>query len=228
MSAPLPAFTRRPIDPADDRLDYGTQQIMNLLAYTKTSGSAYAAQPFPAGYHTMSVGNVEIRGQRNPKQRLADVPFDFTGKTVLDIGCNQGGMLFAIADKISCGIGIDYDPRMINAANKVRSHTKRQNLDFYIFDLEKEDLDLIEDFMPVQKIDIIFLLSVCMWIGNWQQVIGFCASRSPAMLFESNGYGDAQDVQLAYLKLCYNDIQLLSGESADDPSQKNRKLYLCR
>ncbi len=208
-------------------MDHDTVQILNLLNYTKTSGSDYTGQNFPAGYHTLEIKDFHLAGQRHPKKRFDIVPFDFTGKTVLDIGCNQGGMLFNIADKISHGVGIDYDYRVINASNRIRSHTHTHNLSFYVFDLEKEDLNLIRDMIPNGKVDIVFLLAVCMWIKNWKQVIDFAQEISSNLLFESNGRKKVQDEQVAYLRSRYKNVQLLSDQSFDDSGQKSRKLYLC-
>jgi SAM-dependent methyltransferase len=211
----------------ENGMDCSTQQILNLLNYTKTSGSSYNGQDYPAGYHTLDIKNFHLAGQRHPKERFDIVPFDFTGKTVLDIGCNQGGMLFNIADKISCGVGIDYDRRVINASNKIRSYTGTHSLDFYVFDLEREDLNLIKDFIPREKVDIVFLLAVCMWIKNWKSVIDLAREISGTLLFESNGEEEQQDEQVAYLRRRYKNVQLLSGQSLDDLSQQSRRLYLC-
>jgi 2-polyprenyl-3-methyl-5-hydroxy-6-metoxy-1,4-benzoquinol methylase len=214
-------------DNEQNEYDRETTQIVNLLSYTKTSGQAYNAEIFPAGYHSFNINGFELKGQRNPQERINAVPYDFTGKTVLDIGCNQGGMLYSVADKIAHGTGIDFDYRLINAANKVRSHTKQQNLDFFVFDLEKENLELIRDLIPAEKVDIVFLLSVCMWIENWHDVINLSSAISDTMLFESNGTEEQQKEQLDYLGTIYKKIELITEKSEDDEGQKNRKLYLC-
>jgi SAM-dependent methyltransferase len=200
------------------------EQVMNLLNYTKTSNSSYSAQEFPAAYHTIRVGDQEVRGQRNPELRFRQIPIDFAGKTVLDIGCNQGGMLFANRDAVKWGVGIDYDPRMINAANRIRVATGASSLAFYVFDLEKEPLELIGDFLPEAMVDVCFLLSVCMWIKNWRDVIDFAQSVSHQMIFETNGSAQQQADQLAHLRSRYRTVNVLSETSEDDPSQKNRAL----
>jgi SAM-dependent methyltransferase len=207
---------------------YASQQIFNLLNYTKTSGSAYNGKEFSAGYHSFAIQDLSFSGQRKPADRLSQVPYDFAGKAVLDIGCNQGGMLYSLADKIAHGIGIDYDKRVINVANRIRSHIKSHNLDFYVFDLENDPLDLIGDLLPGGKVDIVFLLSICMWISNWKQVIDHASKIGDAMLFESNGKAEQQAEQIAYLRTRYKKVELLSGQSADDKIQKKRQLYLCQ
>jgi 2-polyprenyl-3-methyl-5-hydroxy-6-metoxy-1,4-benzoquinol methylase len=203
-------------------------RVVNLLNYTKTSQSAYSGEKFPAGYHTIELPGLNLPGQRDPKERIRLIPFDFAGKTVLDIGCNQGGMLFALPSEIRHGVGIDYDHRLVNAANKVRSHSKIPNLDFYVFNLEKEDLNLIRDFLPAEKMDVAFLLAVCMWIENWRDVVRFASKVCDAMLFEANGKPEQQQEQVDFLKAIYTNVQLLQEQSLDDPLQKKRKLYWCR
>lgn len=201
-------------------------QVMNLLNYTKTSGTPYAAKSKPAGYQTIDLGDVELRGARNPRERLAVVPLDFDNKTVLDIGCNQGGMLFELADRISHGVGIDYDHRMVNVANRIRSYKRTDRLDFYVFDLAREELSLIGDLLPSGRVDVAFLLAVCMWIPNWRQVIDYVQSISDHLLFESNGTPRQQKEQVAYLRARYDRVDYLAHGS-DDEHNKTRQLYLC-
>jgi SAM-dependent methyltransferase len=203
----------------------GLQQIINLLNYTKTSGSIYNGQQYPAGYHTINLPGFRLAGQRNLEERFTRIPIDFTGKVVLDIGCNQGGMLFAIADKIAQGVGIDYDRRVVNAANKIRSFTKTNHLEFFTFDLQQDNIQVIRDLLPAEKVDIVFLLAVCAYLENWRQVIDLAADISTALLFEANGYPDQQAEHLAYLRDRYKTVDLLSEQSDD---RHSRKLYYCQ
>jgi len=211
-----------------DGLDRGSRKILNLINYTKQNNVTYNADPFESAYHSIKIGDREFLGQRNPKERFKKVTFDFTNATVLDIGCNQGGMLFEISDQIRHGIGIDYDHKMINAANRIRSFNNTNNIDFYKFDLQEENLEIIKDFLPDGKLSIVFLLSVCMWIKNWREVIDMVASISDALLFESNGSPEQQAEQEELLRATYKNVDLLQDQSPDDPQQKMRKLFLCQ
>ena len=201
--------------------------VRNVLRYTTGSGSPYSALTFPAGYHSIELGGEVLRGQRDPKSRLDGVPYDFTGKALLDLGCNQGGMVHALADKIRAGFGLDYDPHMINAANRVKAFRKTQHLHFFTFDLQEEPLEFLPNYLDADTVDIVFLLSVAMWITNWREVIAAAARIAPAMLFESNGSEEQQTEQEAELKKTYGSVQLLRDSSPDDPIQGKRRLYLC-
>jgi len=211
-----------------NKLTSKQNKILSVLNYTKKSGSHYNGGLFQSGYHSFTIDGAYFKGQREPSIRLKHIDpsiYDFTDKTVLDIGCNQGGMLFAIVDKIKYGVGIDYDTRMINACNKLRTHFKTHHLDFYTFDLEKEQLSFIPNLLPQTPVDICFLLSMCTWLTNWKNVIDFAHSISHALLFESNG-GNQQE-QVAYLKSKYATVRMLSESSDDDPRQKFRQLFIC-
>ncbi|NMB07161.1 MAG: SGNH/GDSL hydrolase family protein, partial [Tissierellia bacterium] len=205
-------------------------KVLGLLNYAKTSGKSYDGSLYGSAYHSLRLKGYYFRGQREPNLRLQKVPYDFTDKVVLDIGCNAGGMLHVLANKIKMGIGIDYDYRLINAANAIKKINNNNNLSFYRFDLENEELDLIKNYILSKdgKIDICFLLSVCMWIKNWKDVVAFVASISNSLLFETNGTQQQQLEQMEELEKNYNYIEVVEEESNDDPGQPNRRLLFCK
>jgi len=202
------------------------EKIKNLLTYTVTSGKSYNGRNHETGYHTLTINGQVLPGQRNPGMRLQTVYYDFTNKVVLDIGSNQGGMLFEIASKIRYGIGIDFDPRLVNVSNRI-SNTNRYNIDFYNFNLDKEDFNLINSLNRENKIDVTFLLAVCMWIKPWKELITWVSRNSTHCLFESNGKSKQQNEQIEYLKTVFKSVEVLAESSEDDPKQKKRKLLWC-
>ena len=203
-----------------------TENLKNILAYTKSSNSGYHGKNFETGYHTLEVNGETLPGQRNPLQRLENVPYDFTDKVVLDIGSNQGGMLFALKDVIAEGVGVDYDYRLVNAANALSTHYESTNTSFYVHDLDKDPIQLIESYTDKQY-DIVFLLAVCMWIKSWKETIRWVSQNSKHCLFETNGTKEQQNDQIDELSRYYDNVMLINEKSLDDPKQHNRRLYLC-
>ena len=201
-------------------------KIKNLLEYTINSDTVYNAEKFNGAYHTISVLGETIVGQRVPSYRIKDIKYDFTDKTVLDIGSNQGGMLYEIQSKIKQGIGIDVDFRLVNVANRISHIEKYHNLKFYVFNLTKEDFDLITNFSD-DTYDVIFLLSVCMWIKNWKELILWVYKNSNHCLFETNGKFSLQEEQFNFLKSVYREVTIIHEYSNDDPGQKKRKTLWC-
>jgi SAM-dependent methyltransferase len=200
-------------------------RLSNVLEYAKRRGARYSARHFPAGYHTLRIDGSVLHGQRDPEARLRPVLQRLEGKTVLDIGCNHGGMLLAARHVISHGVGIDYDSRAVNAANRIRRITSASNLDFYVFDLECDPLALITDLIPDGRVDIVFMLSVAMWIKNWTDVVELAATISGEMLFETNGTEEQQSAQETQLRHMYEQVELVASASSDDPGQKRRRLF---
>ena len=211
-------------DPDPHRRD--AKQIINLLNYSKTSNSSYCADEFEAGYHTITLNGEQLDGQRDPTTRLQNVPLDFADKTILDLGCNQGGMLFQVADRAKWCVGLDYNPNLINVSNRIRAAKGAFNSNFYVFDFDRQDLQLIRDFLPGERVDVCFLLSVCMWLKNWRAVIEFAASVSDFVLFEANGTERQQQEQIEGLRNSFRNVRMLADQSPDDPTQKRRKLLL--
>lgn len=225
--SPVKFGNRYDLAPVDiDGMSQEVRKVVNLLHYTKQNESTYNAEKFDSGYHQIELDGLTLKGQRIPKKRLDLAPYDFQDKVVLDLGCNQGGMLHAIADKIQQGIGIDYDSKMVNAGNRIKNHKKTNHLSFFRFNLETENLDILDNFLP-EKVDCIFLLSVCMWISTWQEVIEKAHSIAENLLFESNGTAEEQEDQLQKLKSTYKNVELLQDSSPDDPGKAIRKLYFC-
>ncbi len=202
----------------------GLTKIKNLLNYTKTSGSSYSAKQFSAGYHTLRVHDKELKGQRDPLDRLKKLQINFSGLRVLDIGCNQGGILFAVASDIKWGVGVDVDSRLINCCTKLSQLTQnRDKLSFYTFNIDKDPHQLLLDFLPEQtaKVDVIFLLAVCMWVDKWRELIDLCAKITECLVFESNGLPDAQAAQIKHLRQRFGKIDIV-----DYDKQGNRQLIV--
>lgn len=221
-------FERQPIIENSTPNEKKRVQIKNVLKYSTISGKLYSGVDFPGGYQTIDILGERFPGQRNPSRRLSFIPLDFTDKRILDIGCNHGGMLFEVCEKAKWCVGLDFDYRLVNTANRIRSVNKKHNVDFFVFDVENEPLDLILDLMPDSDVDVIFLLAVCMWIDNWKELILFCKRIAPVLIFESNGSDEKQLEQEQFLMSTFAQVNCLKDESDDDQLHKGRKLYLAR
>jgi SAM-dependent methyltransferase len=219
----------------DEQKDFSS--LFNLIDHAKAKGSPDNSswgrnsqnKKFWAGYQSFEIHNIRVPGCRNPFKRLKEIPYNFTGKTVLDIGTNQGGMLFALADKIKWGVGIDYNSDYVNIANKIKSIKQLKNIDFYTYNVDKDKLSIIKDLIPEEVVDICFLLSVCCWIKKWSQLIDFVYQISQVLLFEANGSEKHQEQIMKYISNKYQKIILVNANSSDEEVQPRvpRKLYLC-
>lgn len=178
-------------------------------------------------YQSINLDSIKYDGNRDCDKRIhiLESEVDFSNKNVLDIGCNIGGMLYPLSNKIRQGVGIDYNHRVINGANIIKSYKNNENLSFFIFDLDNEPLDLLHNY--IKNIDIIFLFAMCLWVKKWKLVIDFISENSKILFIETNGSEGFQTEQIQYCKKKFNNFKLLLNASSDDKFQSKRKLYLC-
>ncbi len=83
-------------------------------------------------------------------------PEDIVGKTIIDFGCNEGGILFACADLgAKRVIGVDYNEWCIGRAQKKAKKKERKNATFLVGDMENKGL-----FARLPQADTVFLLAI--------------------------------------------------------------------
>jgi SAM-dependent methyltransferase len=181
---------------------------------------------FRAGYHTIEIDGEEFKGQRNMDKRFEKIDYDFDGKNVLDLGCNTGGMLFKIADKIKQGVGVDYNSRLINVANLLRYVNGHNHLGFYVFDLIKEPTEQLSNLM-VNPIDVCLMLSIAANVTNWREILKWVHKNSETVIYEAHGDLDFIDRQVELLNRLYKEVKQLSAVCDDDnDGMKSRQLFI--
>jgi hypothetical protein len=172
------------------------------------------------GYHSFNIYNFNVVGQRNPKHRLDIIRqyVDFTDKTVVDLGCNSGGMLLHLPE-IKQGCGIDYDENCISFANEFVDILGYNNTVSFV----KGDLNNVH---IKTHYDICFLLSIGSWVKNWKQLYTQCMNTSNTIILETNN--DKEGIpQLELFKQHNYDVKMISAYSTDDSTNNyGRKMYL--
>jgi 2-polyprenyl-3-methyl-5-hydroxy-6-metoxy-1,4-benzoquinol methylase len=205
------------------------QRILDLIQYSVGRKRQTFGHGFESAYHDIAIGDIKYKGQRNVAKRIARMGYDFKGKTVLDIGCNIGGILHHLSQNIHRGIGIDSNAKCINAANAIRSANQQTSVDFFVFDVTKEPLATLEDF-SIDPYDVILFLSMALWIKNWKDVVKWIHPRD--LIYETNGNDLSQAGQVVFLKQRYFSVIQLTEQSDDDKrpggKSKLRRMYLCR
>ncbi|MEX2964049.1 cupin-like domain-containing protein [Microbulbifer sp. TYP-18] len=203
------------------------ESVLQVLDYTKSNKKWFDEKELFAGYHTVSIQGQTVKGQRDPKKRLAKVDYDFNGKRVLDVGCSNGGLLHALAEQVAFAVGVDFNAKCINAANALKAINQRDNTHFYTFDLDKEDLSMLRHFVFGEPVDICFFFNISIWVKRWKEAFRLCSEMTTTLLFEAHGNEKQQAEQLRFVKSIYQDVQLLSEQSDDDPTYAKRKMYRC-
>jgi len=92
----------------------------------------YKSYDYGSGYYYQSLKSLHISGYRNSEQRIQqlDLASRTKGKTVLDIGANAGFILLSIAEAITNGTGIEFNPYLVKAAQLAQNHLGVKNTSF--------------------------------------------------------------------------------------------------
>jgi hypothetical protein len=179
------------------------------------------------GYHSFDFFTMHLQGQRNPTKRLERIrpAYDFTGKRILDLGCNTGGMLLHIPEAAE-GVGLDYDAACLRAAEFIRDKFQfSPHLRFLKHDLNTVSIPTLLSALEYNP-DIVFLLSIGSWVKDWRKLYRDVWANTKAVLLETNNDKEGAP-QLELFRELGGTLQCLSEVSDDDcTGNLGRKTYL--
>jgi len=181
------------------------------------------------GYHSINIHNININGQRRPNLRIKEIikHYDFEDKTVMDLGCNIGGMLLHLP-KIKKGVGVDFDKTCVDCGNYITDILKFNDISFYKYDLNDYSIKEHIELLNIKNLDIIFLLSLGSWIKNWEKLYIECLKYSNNILLETNNDKEGEE-QLKLFNTLKCDINMISENSYDDQTNNyGRKLFFIK
>ena len=158
-------------------------------------------------YQTASpIGVTE--GIRDSDKRISDLGLDmleFSGSTILDLGCNGGQMLnYALTRGARFGLGIDW-PKVIQAAAYLSNYLGHFNVQYLSHALHE---GLPYDDMPLRRFDYVLNLSMVTHIG----VPDYLTDLSKIMVIEIN---HPEQVEMARAALAPNWNIAEMGKSTD-------------
>jgi SAM-dependent methyltransferase len=175
------------------------------------------------GYHSVHDFGLAVDGQRDPAARLDIIRkhINLTGLSVLDLGCNTGGMLLN-APEIKTGHGVDFDDKCLDAARFIARGIGAP--------LTFERGDLNEYIVPQKEYDVIYCLSLGSWVRDWRKLYTMAMNGAKkALVLETNNSQEGR-AQLDLLKNVLGaKLQLISSASTDDRTGNiGRCLYIAR
>lgn len=178
------------------------------------------------GYHSYKIGEVDIRGQRNPAKRIDAYKkyISFDNKIVVDFGCNVGAMLHHMPE-VDCGLGFDYDHQCISAANEISKILNLKNLNFMKHDFDKDRYESLNNSLP-KFIDVALILSLGSWIQSWKDLYSLCLKKSKLVILEVNNKEEGAP-QLDFFRSKGKQIEEIKNASLDDSTGNfRRKTYI--
>lgn len=154
-----------------------------LIAHEKAFGADYYQFEYKPGMWNIEKGGSNYSENAKDRWELLDMVLqDLPGRTVLDLGCNEGYMAIQCALKGAKVIGYEYDKARISNAwlNKL------------IFEwVNQKDIDvkfINEDFTSVHlcKADVVLMLNVLYHIHDRQKQIDLLNNLSGTMVMQCN------------------------------------------
>ncbi|OXS77033.1 hypothetical protein B1B04_01120 [Lysinibacillus sp. KCTC 33748] len=183
-------------------------------SYTTTLGKIYSSFNLPSFNIDSSIT------QRNNNMRLKKFKIeesDICSKTILDLGCNAGGMLFEIQKlyPAKC-LGIEYGIDKVVLANKIAAYSNLKNLVF-----QQADIDNINLSEFNKTFDVVLCLSIEGHLKNKKKLFELLGKvTGNLLLFEGNANTDIYEVKEILMKVGFNYIEDL-GFCNDDALEEN-------
>ena len=178
------------------------------------------------GYHSYNIDEINIIGQRNPKIRLDDIRkyVDFKEKNVVDFGCNVGAMLHHLYE-INKGLGFDYDNNCINSANNISKILKRDNIEYFVHDFDKNTYEELKSKINL-KPDIIFILSLGSWIKTWKKLYSLALEYECKIILEINNEEEGKSQLNFFINKGYKPKMIVNNSLDDSTGNNKRRTYL--
>jgi len=122
-----------------------------------------------------------VKGFRNTDYRceFMNLPNDFEGKSVLDIGCNLGAMCIAVKQR-GAGrvVGIDKATSLVETASDIFNR-HGYDISLISYDMNKQGFEPLLKIIGEEKFDYIFALSIYHHVNNkkvlWDIINNYCS-----------------------------------------------------
>lgn len=162
-------------------------KLLDLLKAWKLAQKSNASSPgVPIAYYALEYNGVYFPGERPWIKRwneLKDVS-DYSGKTVLELGCNMGLLsTFLLKDAgVQKCIGIDYDKKILETA-EIISEVFEVSPEFR--QVNFDSTTTWEEELLSFKADIVFALNVLNWVKDKERFLWFL-SKFNEVIFEGH------------------------------------------
>jgi SAM-dependent methyltransferase len=169
-------------------------------------------------YSSFSLPNLEVlpeEAQRDSARRFEQFgigPMQIEGKSVLDLGSNVGGILFALQPFApSHCLGIEYDAEKVASAQKVAAYNGLHNVEY-----RQGDIDHLQVGSVGGPFDVVLCLAVEKHIQDQTRLFRFLGEvTSETLFFEGNSTTNPEQVRSNLSSAGFRRINLL-GMSDDD------------
>ncbi len=191
--------------------------------FLSTADVIYCAFSTPA----FSVGRDEA--QRDAARRLFRFGLDATGvrgKRVLDLGSNNGAMLFELSNfGPASGLGVEYDAEKVDLARRIAEFANLSGLEF-----RQADVDQLEARDLGPPFDVVLCLALEAHVRNPARLYALLGELTRGKLyFEANASTKPKEVESRLREAGFDEIRYL-GTCDDDivPRNNRRPMFTAR
>lgn len=175
-------------------------------------------------YSSFTVGEYCVPrelAQRDAKTRIAQfdlLPSEWEGKRVLDLGCNNGAMLFHLTNVgIASGLGIEYDADKVAVAQEISDFVGVNHLHFQQGDIDALDAEALGTF------DIVMALAIEAHVNQPERLFELLGRVTERVLcFEGNSGCDIKATRQRLLACGFIRVEY-KGFCTDDVVANNNK-----
>lgn len=186
---------------------------------------------------------MKIHNTRSPEQwEIISRHIDFKGKSVLDLGCGKGDILFRAFEAGAEAMGIDRDAENIRYITPKIKVFNLNLLNMRNFDQEfviasRHNVPEVINFLDMMEpIDVIICFSVLPYLDNPEGVLEWINRHSKIALIECQYSGDgpgfhfltSNDIMRGWLMLWgkFQKVQLI-GHTLVKDRDKKRYIWMC-
>ena len=204
-------------------VDFGRFYFTDPKAYEKRLRKKIQHRQKPGGVvGYQDVTELSIPGQRDHRHRVKHMQLDgldFTGKTVLDIGCNNGTMLReAVRRGAKRAIGVD--DRRTHTWAEVNNWLGYWGIDFLTLSMPTE-YKAIEALTGIAKFDVVFALAIVQHIeGSYDS---WFAELTGGVFYLEGNWETKRETYQPDLERDFLQVEWLGGIKDED----YRPLYRC-
>ena len=161
--------------------------------------------------------------QRDATRRLEQFGVrseEIRGKNVLDLGCNNGAILFEISNHApASGLGVEYDAQKVDLARRIAAFAGIERLEFRV-----GDLDLLEAGDIGGPFDVVLCLAIEAHVRDPKHLYRLLAELTRGvLLFEANASTAPKKVQDNLGAVGFVEIRHLGTCDDDIVARNNRR-----
>ncbi|MFZ2508407.1 MAG: methyltransferase domain-containing protein [Steroidobacteraceae bacterium] len=153
-------------------------------------------------------------------QRFGIGPDQVRGRRILDLGCNNGAMLFQLSNYgPAYGLGVEFDPEKVELARRIANFSAISCLEFRVGDVDRTDAAELGG-----PFDVVLCLALTAHVKDTGHLYELLAATTRGTLyFEANGPTTPREVRAQLQKAGFTQVEHLGACDDDIVPRNNRR-----